>query len=645
MLLDNKAVLTHTPDEPFVHAGKGSGKLSMREGQWFISESAPSSVALTRSQYDAGRSSIRFWGGSLSVTFTLTETDGNLVLSLQRASIGINRLWLSFPARGSECVFGGGAQYDELDLRGKKLSMWVSDRQVDKARENPVMGRKLGGKTASPFPQPVFVTENLTFVCANTNAYSVMDFRHAKNHRMEFWEIPQSVTIGTAETPAELMGRMTRVTGRQAMLPHWAQEGVWLEAHGGIQPMVDKLEKIVDSGAAAGALWIRDWTGERDTAEGKKIFYDWIWNRELYPRLDKLIPELTSRNVRVLANINPHLSIEGRMFAEASAKGYLIKKPEGGNYITDMGGFMAGHVDLSNTDACTWFKELIKTNILGLGFSGYMADMGAFLPDDAVLFSKEDPVKAHNSWALRWAKLNRQAIREAGRSGDTVFFTRTGYFGSNAYTPLSTAGDLNAGWGKQDGLPAALTAMLSMSMTGMGLSVSEVGGTMSVLAGRTKELFLRWLEWAAFTPVMCLVEGEPGGWQFDSDAETLKMFARLVNIHSAMAPYMRACVRENANDGMPVMRPMFLSFPKQPELYRVHDQYMLGDEVLVAPVMKKKQTKRSVLLPEGYWIHLWTGRQYMGGGAEVYAPLGKPPVFYRPAGKHANLFDTFMAKY
>ncbi|GHU95881.1 hypothetical protein FACS1894208_09520 [Clostridia bacterium] len=306
---------------------------------------------------------------------------------------------------------------------------------------------------------------------------------------------------------------------------------------------------------------------------------------------------------------------------------------------------MAGHVDLSNTDACTWFKELIKTNILGLGFSGYMADMGAFLPEDAVLFSKEDPVKAHNSWALRWAKLNRQAIREAGRSGDTVFFTRTGYFGSNAYTPLSAAGDLNAGWGKQDGLPAALTAMLSMTMTGMGLSVSEVGGTMSVLAGRTKELFLRWLEWAAFTPVMCLVEGEPGGWQFDSDAETLKMFARLVNIHSAMAPYMRACVRENANDGMPVMRPMFLSFPKQPELYRVHDQYMLGDEVLVAPVMKKKQTKRSVILPEGYWIHLWTGRQYMGGAAEVYAPLGKPPIFYRPAGKHANLFDTFMAKY
>jgi alpha-glucosidase len=271
--------------------------------------------------------------------------------------------------------------------------------------------------------------------------------------------------------------------------------------------------------------------------------------------------------------------------------------------------------------------------------------MGAFLPDDAVLFSKEEPSKVHNKWPLLWSRLNRQAIREAGRGSDTVFVSRTGFAGTGAQTMLASTGEMNAGWGASDGLPAALNASLSLGMSGIGLSVSEVGGNLSFMAKRTKELFLRWLEWSAFTPVMYLVEGNPKGWQFDTDEDTLKQFARMVNIHTALAPFLRSCVRECASDGMPVMRPMILSFPDQKELANLNDQYMLGDEMLVAPVIRKRQKERSLILPEGYWIHLWTGKQYTGGQTTVHAPLGKPPVFYRPGGKHANLFDTFVSKF
>ncbi len=645
VFLNGKLVITHTPDDPFVHAGKGNGHLSMEDGRWSVAELTAERTALPQAQYDSGRSTIRFWGGNISITFLLTETEGHLILTLQRSSIGLNRLWLCFPAKHGAPVYGGGAQYESLDLRGLRLPMWAAEKQLDRTKLNPITNLKLGGHIASPNPQPVFVTDNLVFVHASTQSYAVMDFKNAKQHRMEFWELPSAITIGAADTPEDLMRSLTKITGRQAVLPHWAQEGAWLEVHGGIQPLLDKLEKIVNAGAAISALWVRDWSGKRETAEGDQIFFDWIWNSELYPRLDMLVHELTARQVRVLAYINPHLAIEGRLFAEASAKGYLMRKPEGGNYISDMGGFMAGHVDLTNSDACTWYKELIKTNILGLGFSGYMADMGAFLPQDAVLHSKEDPVKIHNKWPLLWARLNRQAVREAGRSADTVFFTRTGFAGTNSQTLLSTTGEINASWGKQDGLPAALCASLSLSMSGMGLTMSEVGGTIGVMSRRTKELFLRWLEWAAFTPVLCLVEGHKDGWQFDTDAETLQAFARLVQIHVALAPYIRACVRENASDGIPVMRTMFLSFPDVPQMARLSDQYMLGDELLVAPVMHKKQSERKVVLPEGYWIHLWTGKQYIGGETSVFAPLGKPPVFYRPSGKHAALFDTFQTKF
>jgi len=645
VFLKDRLVLAHTPDDPFVIVSKSRGKLHINDGQWHLSDFSADKISLTQSQYDPGRSTMRFWGGNLSVTFLLTVVEENLVLTLQRSSAGICRMWLNFAANPKQKVFGGGVQYESLNLRGKRLPMWVLEKQIDRARRNPVNGLKLGGLIGSPNPQPVYVTEDFTFVYTSSPSYGTFDFRGTKHHRVEFWDLPSAIMIGTAENPAELMRKLTRLTGRPAVLPHWAGEGAWMEIHGGIQPLLDKLEKIVESGATVSALLVRDWTGERETSEGKCPFYDWTWNRELYPRLDMLISELTIRNVRVLAYINPHLSIEGQLFAEASQKGYLLKKHEGGNYITDMGGFMAGHLDLSNPDACLWYKELIKSNILGLGFSGYYADMGAFLPDDAVLFSKEDPVKAHNKWPLLWSRLNRQAIREAGRGSDTVFVARTGFAGTGAQTMLATTGEMNSGWGAADGLPAALNAALSLGMSGIGLCVSEVGGNVSFMSERTKELFLRWLEWAAFTPVIYLVEGNAKGWQFDSDEDTLKQFSRMVNIHSALAPFLNSCVRECASDGMPVMRSMLLSFPEQKELAHLNTQYMLGDEMLVAPVLRKKQTERTLVLPEGYWVHLWTGRQYIGGETTIQAPIGKPPVFYRPGGKHAPLFDTFINKF
>lgn len=645
VFLNDRLVLAHTPDDPFATVSKSKGKLSMSEGQWHINDFSTDRTPLTQSQYDAGRSSIRFWGGNLSATFLLTVVEENLVLTLQRSSAGICRMWLNFAAGHDSKVFGGGVQYESLNLRGKRLPVWVLEKQIDRARQNPVNGLKLGGLIGSPNPQPVFITDDFTFVYTNSPSYGTFDFRGAKHHRVEFWDLPSAITIGTADNPADMMRKLTRLTGRPAILPQWAGEGAWIEIHGGIQSLLDKLEKIINSGATVSGLLVRDWTGERVTPEGKYPFYDWKWNRELYPRLEKLIAELTIRNVRVLAYINPHLSIEGQLFAEASQKGYLLKKHEGGNYITDMGGFMAGHVDLSNPDACLWYKELIKTNILGLGFSGYYADMGAFLPEDAVLFSKEDAIKAHNKWPLLWSRLNRQAIREAGRGSDTVFIARTGFAGTGAQTMLTTTGEMNSSWGATDGLPAALNASLSLGVSGIGLNVSEVGGSVSVMSERTKELFLRWLEWTAFTPVMYLVEGNPKSWQFDSDEDTLKQFSRMVSIHTALAPFLRTCVRECASDGMPVLRPMILSFPEQKELAGLNNQYMLGDEMLVAPVLRKKQTERTLTLPEGYWVHLWTGRQYIGGETTIHAPIGKPPVFYRPGGKNAPLFDTFADKF
>ncbi|MCL2030855.1 MAG: alpha-glucosidase [Oscillospiraceae bacterium] len=642
VFLGEQCVIRHTQDEPFVRAGKGKWTVKGSGVSDEIVEQAP----LTQASYDAGRGVIRFSGGDFSLSFHLSESEGNLVLSPQRSTTGLNRVKLQFPARPDEPVYGGGAQYRSLDLRGRRIPLWVREKRLaERMLPHPAARFRGMGEHPSLYPVPFFLTGRQVWHYFQCQAPVIFDFRPNRSYRVELFDLPASIVIGHAAEPMEALKQATRVLGRQPVVPQWAVDGACIEIQGGAEEMMRVLKSIKESGALVGSMWLRDWTGLRDAGAGKKPFYDWYWNRETYPSLDEVIRELAGRGIRSMAYLNPHFSIEGSQFAEAGMKGYLVKKPQGGNYICDMGGFMAGLLDLTNVSACFWMKEVIKNNILKLGFCGYMADMGNYLPADAVLSSGESPVRMHNRWAALWAALNREAIREAGRTADTVFYTRTGWIDSNAHTMMVSTGEHLAGWGRETGLPSALTASLSLSCSGMGLSHTDCGGNVGFLSRRSRELYLRWLDYAMFTPVLRVVRGAAGAWQYDSDRETLAHFARATRLHRALSGYMRQLVRENALEGHPVMRPMFMQFPGQPAFERVQNQYMLGPELLAAPVLIAHQKKQRLLLPDGHWVHLWTGRAYAGGEHTVMAPPGQPPVFYKADCKNEEIFVDITRKF
>jgi L-lactate dehydrogenase len=116
---------------------------------------------------------------------------------------------------------------------------------------------------------------------------------------------------------------------------------------------------------------------------------------------------------------------------------------------------------------------------------------------------------------------------------------------------------------------------------------------------------------------------------YDSE-RLLSAAARLTRIHDALLPYLKKCVEENARCGLPVMRPLFMLAPGEDRAYdhRLYS-YLLGPSLLVAPVVEPGKDTRSVWLPEGEWVHLWTGKRYAGGEHTIPAPIGQPPVFRR----------------
>ena len=251
-----------------------------------------------------------------------------------------------------------------------------------------------------------------------------------------------------------------------------------------------------------------------------------------------------------------------------------------------------------------------------------------------------DPVDWHNRYPEVWQEVNREAINEAGRGDDIVFFSRSGYTRSPGITTLFWLGDQLVSWDEYDGIKTAVTGLLSSGISGYSLNHSDIGGYTTITNPlkdyhRSKELLLRWIELAAFNAVFRTHEGNrpDENHQIYSDAETLAFFDRFARVFAALAPYRQRLTREATERGWPIVRHPFLHYPEDPQVREIrYEEFMLGEDFLIAPVLDEGQTEVDVYLPRGRWVHLWSGEIIDAGSGlhtTMNAPLGQPAVFYR----------------
>jgi sulfoquinovosidase len=222
------------------------------------------------------------------------------------------------------------------------------------------------------------------------------------------------------------------------------------------------------------------------------------------------------------------------------------------------------------------------------------------------------------------------------RRGDVFFYTRSGYSGlpgSVRYESATWPGDEATDFSRSAGLASQAPDMLNRAISGAYGFGTDIGGYFDVARRpTTKELFLRWAAWAALTPIFrvhgSVAAGTHTPWSYD--AQTLRAFRRLARLHLAAAPLIRRLWREAAQTGMPITRPLWLAAPEAPGARTEDQQWLLGDDVLVAPVVTQGARSRRVSFPRGCWRRAGSGRRYRGPRrATVPAPLGSLPWFTR----------------
>lgn len=368
-----------------------------------------------------------------------------------------------------------------------------------------------------------------------------------------------------------------------------------------------------------------------DYMDQYKVF---TWNQESYQDGRKVIADFRDKGIKAVTIIDPGVKVEEGyyVYEEGVKEGFFAKTPEGEIYVNEVWPGDAVYPDFGNPAVRDWWGEKQKY-LIDLGVAGVWNDMNepaSFrgpLPDD-VVFTDEDQKafhkEIHNLYGHNMAKATYEGWKKyAGKRPFVI--TRACYSGSQKYTTGWT-GDNHSIWSH---IRMAVPQLCNLGLSGMSFVGTDVGGFGSDC---TPELFARWIQLGCFSPFFrdhcakgCKAQ-EP--WQFGE--EVLAISRKYINLRYELLPYLYDLMRECECTGIPVMRPLVLEYEKDVNVKNRNDQFMLGDRMLIAPILEQGAREKLVYLPEGIWYDYWTGEEFTGGRSYICkAPLDTCPIFVK----------------
>jgi alpha-glucosidase (family GH31 glycosyl hydrolase) len=511
---------------------------------------------------------------------------------------GIAAIDLGGALSPGESIFGLGERFDSLNQRGKTLTLWQQD-----AWDCLVQG---GLKNQAYKPIPLWHSTAGYSVFWNTTYEIRADFGKAREDRYRLTAHGPilDLYIWPGDYRQVLRTGYTALTGRPVLPPVWAFEP-WMGGGGGrwarnrgvtpTQTMLDEAAHFQRLDIPHSAIYAEG-PGSSDPL--------------LYRKLEPL-------NIRVLTwgrsqPLGWNLDTIKTALPDVPPDKLPLMRLAGGKVF----GFPAHHIlsgqfpyyDFTDPRALDLLRAYSKP-LLDLGVAGSMVDFGDLVPREALFHDGRSGEEMHNGYAYLYHRAVRRVFEE--RRGDNyILFSRGGAAGSQAEL-CQMAGDHASNF---RGLDESIAGGLSIGASGFSCWGVDVGG----YAGKAdEEVYIRWVEYGAFSPLMRFHGTEPREPWYYSDS-AVDIYKKYVWLRENLVPYIYGSAQDAHTAGVPIMR----------ALPPIEDEYMFGDDLLVAPVHTPGE-RRTITLPKGNWTSFWTGEPVAGGTREFRAPLGEIPVFLR----------------
>lgn len=506
-----------------------------------------------------------------------------------------------------EQVYGLGERFTPFAKNGQSVDIWQADGGTSSEQAYKNVPFYLSSRGYGVFVNhPGRVSFEVGSEAVGQVQFSVED------QSLEYFVV-------AGPTPKDVLRRYTALTGRPALPPPWSF-GLWLTTSFTTPYDEATVTSFVDGMAARDiplsvfhfdCFWMREhqWS-------------DFRWDPETFPDPDGMLARLKARGLRVGLWINPYIAQKSALFEEGAAAGHLVKRPNGDVWQWDLWQPGMALVDFTSPAARAWFQDKLRP-LLAQGVDCFKTDFGERIPTDVVWHDGSDPERMHNHYTHLYNRTVFELLEKERGPGEAVLFARSATAGGQQF-PVHWGGDC---WASFEAMAESLRGGLSLSLSGFGFWSHDIGGFEGT---PDPEVFTRWLAFGLLSSHSRLHGSDSYRVPWEFGEEAVAAARRFTRLKHRLMPYLYAAAVEAHETGVPVMRPMLLEFPDDPACRTLDRQYMLGPDLLVAPVMTPGG-EVEVYVPEGTWTHLLTGDTVTGPRwrRETHAP-DSLPLYVRP---------------
>lgn len=488
-----------------------------------------------------------------------------------------------------ESIYGFGEKFSTFVKNGQTVEVWNNDggtcsEQSYKSIPFYVSSRNYG----------VFVNhaEKVTFEVASETV-SKVSFA-VQGEKMEYF------LIG-GEKLTNVISTYTALTGKPALPPAYTF-GLWLTTsfttnydEETCSSFIDEMEKrdIPLEVFHFDCFWMKEFQ-----------WCDFKWDARMFPDPAAMLKRLKAKGIEICVWINPYIGQRSDMFGEGLKGGYFIKNKDGSVFQADMWQPGMAIVDFTNPAACEWYAGKLRA-LCEMGVDAFKTDFGERIPTDVVYYDGSDPFKMHNYYTFLYNKTVFNVLKEFYGENKACLFARSATVGGQQF-PVHWGGDCFSNY---ESMWETIRGGLSLCLSGFGFFSHDISG---FEATGTPDLYKRWSAFGLMSTHSRLHGNSSYRVPWNFDEESCDVVRHFTKLKGKLMPYLYANAVKAHTDGIPMMRAMVMEYAYDPATHALDRQYMLGDNLLAAPVFSE-DGYAEFYLPAGNWTDIQTNEVLEGG--------------------------------